>query len=204
MMRILFDDILSAREGMVAVAVAKPWLGQAISKPATWNWFGSAIEPSFDGATGSRAVAEPSRATATLFETAVQLVKKYFPDDDHVFVYDNATTHLKWDADALSASKMTKGPSENFFVEVNATNESGKSICSPDGKIMKEKHRMGNATFNGVEQPLYFPDDHPTHPGQFKGMAQILTERGYDISQKKAQCAQKFSDCPKGSIDCCC
>lgn len=138
------------------------------------------------------------------FETAVQLVKKYFPDDDHVFVYDNATTHLKRDADALSASKMTKGPSENFFVEVNATNESGKSICSPDGKIVKEKHRMGNATFNGVEQPLYFPDDHPTHPGQFKGMAQILTERGYDISQKKAQCAQKFSDCPKGSIDCCC
>ena len=68
-MRILFDDILSAREGMVAVAVAKPWLSQAISKPATWNWFSSAIEPSLDGATESWAVAEPSRATATLVET---------------------------------------------------------------------------------------------------------------------------------------
>ena len=46
--------------------MAKPWFSQAISKPATWKRFGSAIEPSLGGATGSRAVAEPSRATATL------------------------------------------------------------------------------------------------------------------------------------------
>lgn len=138
------------------------------------------------------------------FETAVQIVKKYFPGDDHIFLYDNATTHLKRDAGALSASKMTKGPSEKFFVEVNVTDENGKPVYSSDGKILKEKRRMGNATFNGVEQPLYFPDDHPTHPGQFKGMAQILTKRGYDISRKKAQCAQKFADCPKDATDCCC
>ena len=30
----------------------------------------------------------------------------------------------------------------------------------------------------GKEQPLYFPDDHPTMPGWFKGMEQILTEHG--------------------------
>ena len=138
------------------------------------------------------------------FRTAVQIVKKYFSGDDHIFVYDNATTHLKRDAGALSASKMTKGPSENFFFEVNATNEDGKPIYSRDGTILKEKRRMENATFNGVEQPLYFPDNHPTRPGQFKGMAQILMERGYNVSQKKAQCAPKFSDCPKGSINCCC
>ena len=58
MKRILFDNILSVREGMGAVAVAKPWLSQSISKPATWNWSGLAIEPSLGGATGSRAVAE--------------------------------------------------------------------------------------------------------------------------------------------------
>ena len=50
---------------------------------------------------------------------------------------------------------------------------------------------MGNATFNGVDQLLYFMDNHPA-PGQSKGMAQILTERGYDTSRKKAQCAPKF------------
>ncbi|KAI0245786.1 hypothetical protein BJV78DRAFT_1158376 [Lactifluus subvellereus] len=121
------------------------------------------------------------------FEIAVQLVKKYFLGDDHIFVYDNTTTHLKRDAGALSASKMTKGPSANFFVDVNVTDENGKPVYSPDGKVLKEKCRMGNATFNGAEQLLYFPDDHLTHPGQFKGMAQILMERGYDVSQKKAQ-----------------
>jgi len=138
------------------------------------------------------------------FGTAVKLVKKYFPGDDHIFVYDNATTHLKQDADALSASKMTKGPSDNFFVEMNVTDTNGKPVYSSNGKLLKKKHRMGNATFNGVEQPLYFSEDHPTHPGQFKGMAQILTERGYNVSRKKAQCAPNFSDCPKNSTNCCC
>ena len=54
MMCVLFDNILSVCEGMgVAVAVAKPWFSQAISKPATWKQFGLAIEPSLSEATGS-------------------------------------------------------------------------------------------------------------------------------------------------------
>ena len=30
----------------------------------------------------------------------------------------------------------------------------------------------------GKEQSLYFPDDHPTMPGWFKGMEQIIQECG--------------------------
>ena len=65
MMRVLFDDILSACESMGVVAVAKPWFSQAISKPATWKQFGLAIEPSLGGATESQAIAKLSRAMAT-------------------------------------------------------------------------------------------------------------------------------------------
>lgn len=138
------------------------------------------------------------------FEQAVYLVKKYWPGDDHVFVYDNATMHCKCEDGALSASKMMKWPSENFFVEVNMKDADGKPIYCPDQKLLKEKYHMENGSFNGVEQLLYFPDDHLIHPGKFKGMAQILIECGYDVSKKKAQCSSKFLDCPKRAKDCCC
>lgn len=36
--------------------------------------------------------------------------------------------------------------------------------------------------FNGQWQSLYFPN------GQFKGMAQILRERGYNVQDLKSQC----------------
>ena len=44
------------------------------------------------------------------FKMAIKLVKMHFSGEDHIFVYDNATTHLKQHAGALSASKTTKGP----------------------------------------------------------------------------------------------
>jgi hypothetical protein len=42
---------------------------------------------------------------------AMEILKKDYPDEDHVLVFDNATTHLKRADDALSARKMPKGPS---------------------------------------------------------------------------------------------
>ncbi|PBK93331.1 hypothetical protein ARMGADRAFT_1029997 [Armillaria gallica] len=81
-------------------------------------------------------------------------------------------------------SKMTKWPSDDFFIEVNIKGANAKPV--PDRKLLKEKHQMKNTFFDGVKQSLYFADDHPIHPGKFKGMAQILTECGYDVSRKKA------------------
>ena len=99
---------------------------------------------------------------------------------------------------------MTKGSSTNFFVEVNETDVAGKVVYGPDRKILKHKIPMANGKFkDGAEQQFYYPKD-DILTGQFKGMATILTKRGYDIQKKKAQCGKKFSNCPEGSTDCCC
>jgi hypothetical protein len=70
---------------------------------------------------------------------AMDILEQHFPNEDHVLVFDNATTHTKRADGALSASKMTKNASEKFLVEVNVRNEAGQLVYSPDGKIMKQK-----------------------------------------------------------------
>ncbi|KAF8598421.1 hypothetical protein BDV93DRAFT_451129, partial [Ceratobasidium sp. AG-I] len=49
---------------------------------------------------------------------------------------------------------------------------------------------------------FYFPLNHPTHLGHFKGMKPILKERGfYIIAEKNADFA---TGCNLVSADCCC
>ncbi|KAJ7192309.1 hypothetical protein GGX14DRAFT_537754 [Mycena pura] len=101
----------------------------------------------------------------------MDIVTEVYPDFEHAFVYDNATTHKKRADGSLSARKMPKGTKE-------WETETGKV----NGKMTKTK--MTDATFNGQPQPLYFPSDHP-QAGLFKGMAVILQERGlYDAAKK--------------------
>ena len=53
--------------------------------------------------------------------TAINLVHKLYPNDDHVFIFDNATTHSKQAEDALSAHhlpKQTSKASKNWMVKV--------------------------------------------------------------------------------------
>ncbi len=38
----------------------------------------------------------------------MDILEKHFPKEDHVLVFDNATTHLKRADDTLSAQKMPK------------------------------------------------------------------------------------------------
>ena len=53
----------------------------------------------------------------------------------------------------------------------------------------------------GERQSFYFSDDHPSMPGWFKGMEEILRERGlYPEEGLPAQCPQ----CPPNRLDCCC
>jgi hypothetical protein len=137
-------------------------------------------------------------------ETAFKLVTKYYPDDEHVFVYDNATTHLKRAENALSAAKMTKGPSAKCSPETNLLDDDGKPVYGPDGKFIKIKIQMDKGRLtNGEEQDFYYPDDHPQYPGYFKGMEAILKERGEKTDRKKAQCGTSLSKCPAGVKDCC-
>jgi len=56
---------------------------------------------------------------------------------------------------------------------------------------------------SGDVQLFYFPDDHPSMPGWFKGMEQIIQERGlWPERGLHAQCPN--FRCPPGHTDCCC
>jgi hypothetical protein len=63
---------------------------------------------------------------------------------------------------------------------------------------------MRNGTLpNGSEQDLYFPDDHPTCPGYFKGMSNILAERGFTEEAKLNSQCPNFK-CADPNTSCCC
>jgi hypothetical protein len=38
----------------------------------------------------------------------MDILEKYYPDEDHILVFNNATTHLKRPDSALSACRMPK------------------------------------------------------------------------------------------------
>lgn len=148
--------------------------------------------------------------------TAASIVTKHYPQCDHVFIYDNATTHRKRADDALSARHMPKFPSkscdENWLVERTVMHpDTGRPARLPNGKVQKEKIRMADTVnpATGALQSLYFLDDHPTHPGCFKGMAQILVEHGFseeDFARrggKKAECAKFKCTDTSPDANCC-
>ncbi|KAI0037719.1 hypothetical protein FA95DRAFT_1506618 [Auriscalpium vulgare] len=145
-------------------------------------------------------------------DKAMDILQSHFTFEHHRFIYDNATIHKKRADDALSARHMSKKPTQDgkpfFGVMRSVTDESGKRVHGPDGKVLKEKIRMGDATLpNGLPQSLYFPEGHP-QAGVFKGMLEILVERGYpraQITKLRAECS-KFK-CPAkwdATNPCCC
>jgi hypothetical protein len=167
-----------------------------------------------DGERNARRVLRPGKNRDGYFtcdeiveqaEAAMDLVSECYPDFEHVFVYDNATTHSKRPKGALSARKMTKNPSSNFHVQVNQRDENGKLVYNPDGTLVKIKVNMTDATFNGQPQALYFPEDHP-RAGEFKGMVTILEERGFTpefIKKRKAECKNFKCQDNSSTSDCC-
>jgi hypothetical protein len=138
---------------------------------------------------------------------AMDILDKHYPQYEHMFVYDNAPTHLKREDGALSARRMPKNIPKlgtNWGVEITMRDPvSGKPVCKPDGKPEKIKIQMSDTHLrDGTPQSLYFPHDHP-QANIFKGMAVILEERGYgDMSKKRAEC--KNFACAPGATDCCC
>jgi hypothetical protein len=112
--------------------------------------------------------------------TAMDILKMNYLSENHVLVFDNATTHLKWADNTLSALKMPKNTPKdrkNQGVDVAVVGDDGKAVYGANGKIRKQKVRMGDAVFaNSTPQSLYCAEDHETLPGVFKGMAVILEE----------------------------
>ncbi|KAJ6534918.1 hypothetical protein B0H19DRAFT_1080326 [Mycena capillaripes] len=149
---------------------------------------------------------------------ACTTVNERWPEYDHVFVYDNATTHRKRSAGALPARAMpksisgtrkgekNKNPDPNFLVPVNKRND--------DGSLMYD---MTGASFaDGTVQELYFSSDAPKHAGKFKGMELLLEERrqkgdlgdiSADVLKKKNaecksfKCAHRFADAYRHGLD---
>jgi hypothetical protein len=139
--------------------------------------------------------------------TAMDILETHYPGEDHILIFDNATTHLKRADDALSALKMPKNipkDNKNWGVEVNVFGENQKPVYGADGKVLKKTVKMGNGRFaNGSPQSLYFADNDAKNPGKFKGMAVILAERGFaNTGQIRAECAG--FKCAKVATNCCC
>jgi hypothetical protein len=142
-------------------------------------------------------------------ETAIRILAHDYPDQEHIFIFGNASTHLKCADDAISARKMPKFmPKEgnNWGVEVTAPNQNGGIIHGTDRKPLKIKIRMGNGRLlDGLPQDFYYPLNHP-YARKFKGMAQILAECDLGIGNPFKICAEcpKFQCVGDNPLLCCC
>jgi hypothetical protein len=140
-------------------------------------------------------------------QNAMDILTNEFPlDFEHVFIYDNATTHKKQAEGTPSAHNMPKNtPAEgrNWLIEVTKHGADGKAIYTQDGLLEKVKVQMKDATFtDGTPQPLYFPEGHSC-AGVFKGMVTILEEHGFtNVCKKRYEC-DSFK-CVPLAINCCC
>jgi hypothetical protein len=201
-------------------ATAKPYAkGEGVSMMvadyvcADFGWLQSP-----EGTRSARRILKPGKNREGYFTNediraqareAMDILAEFYPQFDHVFVYDNASTHLKREDDALSARKMPKNTPKighNWGIEVPLRDPiTGEVIYKPDGSSEKTKipSRMGDTCFrNGEPQSLYFPVDNE-RAGVFKGMAKILEERGFgDMAKVRAEC--KNFKCTPPAINCCC
>jgi transposase len=127
-------------------------------------------------------------------QLAMDILRRHYPNEDHVLIFDNASTHTKRADNALSARHMSKKPTHPRFqmwgVDVNAIGADGKPVHGTDGKVLKQRVCMSEARLaDGSSQPLYFdPQDGTGRTCVFKGMDRILAERGIDTRHLKAEC----------------
>ena len=167
---------------------------------------------SSDGSQRARVVLRPGKARDGYFSckevmaqlsSAMDILDARYPSHQHVFILDNARTHTKRAETALSARRMPKNPHPTFGVHIAARGQDGKPILDESGQPQMEKRRIDNATFaDGTSQLTYFPPDHPKFPNFFKGMTQLLLERGVKNPEKlRAECP-KFK-CPPETPNCC-
>ena len=137
----------------------------------------------------------------------MNIIKKHYPHDDHIFIFDNTPTHVKRASDAISACNMPINPSapgKNWLIKVPSLDNNGKQIFDASGKRVSKSIPMAPGTFaEGTPQSFYFPDGH-RQASQFKGMRIILEERGFlkeELEKLKRECLG--FRCPAGKTNCC-
>ncbi|KAG6905163.1 hypothetical protein DXG01_004461 [Tephrocybe rancida] len=74
-------------------------------------------------------------------EKAMAILEKWYPQFEHVLIFDNATTHTKHPDDAPSTRKMTKSPPVTFGCEVTVE-VNGKPANGTNGKPQKKCVKM--------------------------------------------------------------
>jgi hypothetical protein len=118
---------------------------------------------------------------------AIDIFEERHPYHQALFAFDNAPSHQARSSTALSARKMP---------------------CNPKFWEPSPSVKMRNAVFaDGSPQELYFPPGHPK-AGQFKGMREILIERGLwpgkdPVTGKELAAECKGFRCPDGVTNCC-
>jgi hypothetical protein len=145
--------------------------------------------------------------------TAMDILTEFYPKEEHILVYDNATTLTKRSDTALSARHMPKGTKrvgEFWGATIPVLDRDRQQVYQrdKDGKLTRKpekiKVHMDDAQFvDGSPQKLYFPENHPTSSGCFKGMAVLLQERGL-IRESKLRTECAGFKCVAGATSCCC
>lgn len=76
------------------------------------------------------------------------ILKRYYPNEDHVFVFDNATIYLKHPQGSPSATKMLN-PLKDSSVDANALDVNMKPTYSKQGQFLKKRIHILNGRFDG-------------------------------------------------------
>ncbi|QRV77097.1 DDE superfamily endonuclease [Ceratobasidium sp. AG-Ba] len=121
----------------------------------------------------------------------------WFHDESIFYVNDRRLT--RWVCRTETAVPYAKGEGASImvadFVGVEgwlrgSDLEVVEERVGEDGKTVKIRSRYADTHFpDGSPQFLYFPDNHPTYPVYFKGIAELLRERGFQVTGLRLQCA---------------
>lgn len=69
--------------------------------------------------------------------SAMDILNKDYAHKDHVFVFNNTTTYLKWEENALSATKMPKNTPPNGTNWDSEVNELAKTVSQFTTQMVK-------------------------------------------------------------------
>ena len=72
----------------------------------------------------------------------MDILERHHPDKQHVLIFDNVPTHLKWPDDSLSACRMsmklTALGKPLFGVDIDVHGDDGRLVYGTNGKKLKQ------------------------------------------------------------------
>jgi hypothetical protein len=79
---------------------------------------------------------------------AIDILTEFYPKFNHVFIYNNTSSHLKQPDASISARRMPKftpKPGINWGVEVSKCDDTGNLVYNLDGSVTKKKVYMADS-----------------------------------------------------------